>query len=165
MKEFKLRNMTEKEWKEFQQKGPRIFPNGDWKQKEIYDDNIYLRSEKIFINMTDHPVTDLITGQTFFPSGGTAKADVSSVTIKTINDIPIRKSIITAVYGLPEYDENSKYVYIVGPLVLTGLTDLGIKRKDVVGTGPVRKYKDGNQKGQIKGCDGFRINYDLEEEK
>lgn len=99
-----------------------------------------------YINLTNHSITETITGTTIEPSGQTARVDNPSAHLRNCGSIPVYGNNPTAkVIGLPEPQPDT--IYIVSNLVLNHIKN----RADVVATGaPVK------QRGQIIGCKGFR---------
>jgi len=110
-----------------------------------------------FVNLTDHDINEMITGTTIpeVKRGIRARADVQTYTLMEANGIPIRKSIVNNVTGLPEPKENT--IYIVSSMCLSALQEAGIKRTDVVSPGKVTYFTPEEGKDfKIKGCEGFR---------
>ena len=99
------------------------------------------------VNLTSHTITELTSGQSFPASGRVARADTRSVKVLTINGIPVYKTELLGIEGLPAPVEGT--IYIVSALTLKKVPD---DRTDVVATGNPQR----NEHDKIIGCKGFR---------
>lgn len=99
------------------------------------------------VNLTSHTITELTTGISYPTSGVVARADTKSVKVQTINGIPVYKTELLDIVGLPEPVEGT--IYVVSALTLKIVPD---DRTDVVATGNPQR----NEFDKIIGCKGFR---------
>ena len=99
-----------------------------------------------FINLTTHPITEVISGKVFEPSGSIARAKQSTIKSHEHNGCPIYKTKFEGIDGLPEPREG--VVYIVSALAMNAIPT----RPDVVSPGNLQR--DSN--GKPIGCVGFR---------
>ena len=100
-----------------------------------------------FINLTPHTINEIVSDQSFPPSGTVARVSSQSVLVKTINDIPIYKTTFGEITGLPSEDVD--ILYIVSGMVL----DANKHRVDLLAPGEL--VRDGA--GNPIGCKGFRF--------
>ena len=109
----------------------------------------------MFINLTNHPITELTTGRTIKASGSVARIANETIVQEHIDGIPIITSKCTAVLGIPE--PQTGVVYIVSSLVADSLARYPeyASRKDIVSPGKVKRANNNNI-GEIVGCEMFR---------
>lgn len=104
------------------------------------------------INLTEHTITDLLTGNTYNPSGMLFRTTTISKPQTGYGDLPVNL-YEPALYGgtkLPPELPNT--VYIVSNMALNAIPK---HRKDFIAPGPVTKDK----KTRLPiGCMGFQVN-------
>ena len=98
------------------------------------------------INLTTHPITDLMTGITYPPSGIVARADTNKKLVSKAGQPAIYEYEYCNLDGLP--DPQPDTLYIVSNMALSAVPS---HRTDVIAPGPVETY-DNNPIG----CRGFR---------
>lgn len=98
------------------------------------------------VNLTTHPITDIMTGITYQPSGIVARSDTNKKLIRKIGQLAIYEYEPYNLEGLPEPKPNT--LYIVSNMALNAVPK---DRHDVIAPGPVEKYKN-----KPIGCRGFR---------
>lgn len=98
------------------------------------------------INLTTHPITDLMTGITYPPSGIVARADTNKKLVSKTGQPAIYEYESCNLDGLPEPKPNT--LYIVSNMALNAVPK---DRQDVIAPGPVEKYDN-----KPIGCRGFR---------
>lgn len=101
-----------------------------------------------FINLTPHAIHEVISGQTFPPSGKVARVSSTSVEIGTLLGCPIFNTEYGEVEGLPNSVDGT--VLLVSGLVLEATRQVG--RCDCAAPGELVRDSDGNPVG----CKGFR---------
>ncbi len=117
--------------------------------------SVKIKKESFVVNLTDHDVTEIISGKTYPRENiiRNARAIISSSKVDEINGSPIVRSEVDYVAGLPEKKENT--YFIVSSLTMKGINQLSLDRDDCVSPGPLRRDRE---TGTILGCEGFRIN-------
>ena len=100
-----------------------------------------------FINLTAHDITEVTTGIVIPASGTIARVNTSKTKVATHAGIPMYKTEVGSIEGLPEPETD--VIYIVSGLSLGAVP---AHRTDVVSPGNLQK----NPTGQILGCLGFR---------
>ena len=98
------------------------------------------------INLTNHPITDVMTGITYQPSGIVARADTNKKLVSKAGQPAIYEYEVHNLEGLPEAKPNT--LYIVSSMALNAVPK---DRLDVIAPGPVEKYEN-----KPIGCRGFR---------
>ena len=99
------------------------------------------------VNLTQHSITEVTTGQTFPPSGRVVRVRTASRLVRTHQCCPIYDYNTEEIVGLPEAKENT--LYIVSALALNAVP---AERTDVVAPGAI--HRDENKRPI--GCFGFR---------
>lgn len=100
-----------------------------------------------YINLTAHPINEVLSGMVIPKSGRIARAKQSTYKVAEHAGIPIYASKFTGVDGIPEPQPDT--IYIVSSLVLNATT-----RPDVVSPGNVQR----DEFDKPIGCIGFRQN-------
>ena len=108
-------------------------------------------SDVVVVNLTPHDINIFVEGQiiTFEPSGMIARASSSIEEIGRIGSIPVFKTVLGEITGLPEPKENT--IYLVSRAVAERVPD----RAGIDVFIPTESIRDG--KGNIIGCKGFGI--------
>lgn len=104
-----------------------------------------------FINLTNHDVTEITSGNTYKQSGQVARAHLSSIKDREFDGVPIYSTQVNGISGLPEPKEG--VMYIVSALTMKGVP---ATRVDVVSPGNTQR--DANNANKVVGCIGFRSN-------
>jgi len=99
-----------------------------------------------FTNLTPHAINEVTTGQTFPPSGISARVATTSEEVEVVDGIPFNKTQFGEVAGLP--DPTPNVIYIV-----SGLVKSAVDRSDVVSPSTLVRDEGGN----IIGCRGFNV--------
>ena len=98
------------------------------------------------INLTNHTIHEVTTGTIIPTSGIVARVKTSNEKLTILNGIPVYRTTLSEVEGLPKPEDNT--IYIVSAMVLNKVSK---SRTDVVSPGnPQRKN------GIVSGCMGFR---------
>jgi hypothetical protein len=113
-------------------------------------------AEDILINLTPHPITDVVAGLKIPPSGEVARVETSQEVSKTITVNGKKVTIYRTKYnGEPNLPAPQEGVYyIVSAVVINALAERGIERDDVIA--PHLLVRDSG--GTPRGCGGFRLN-------
>ena len=103
--------------------------------------------EAVFVNLTPHAINEVVSGQSFAPSGDVARVATTMVDAGGIEGIPLFRAEYGEVEGLPtpKYDGT---VYIVSGMVLAVVKD----RTDCVAPGELVR----DDSGKPIGCKGFK---------
>ena len=101
-----------------------------------------------FINLTPHVINEVVSGESFPPSGIIARVSSDSIQTDTIQGIPMFRTSFGETVNLP--DEVEDTLYIVSGMVL----DANKNRYDLVAAGELVR----DLKGNPIGCKGFRFN-------
>ena len=100
------------------------------------------------VNLTNHDINEVTSGNTYPPSGKVARANQTNKTVNYHDGIPIYSTVFEEkVDNLPDPVEGT--LYIVSSLTLNAVPS---HRTDVVSPGNARRDEDNN----IIGCVGFR---------
>lgn len=102
-----------------------------------------------FVNLTNHIIHEATTNTIIYPSGKIARIKTLTHTHAQYAGIPIYKSNLGVIQGLPKPKKDT--VYIVSSLALNTVPK---NRKDVVAPGNVIR----DNKGNPVSCIGFKIN-------
>jgi len=100
------------------------------------------------INLTQHTINETTSGQSFPPSGIVARVKTNNKKLMALNGIPVYRTTLSEVEGLPAKKLNT--IYIVSALALNAISK---DRTDVVAPGNLQR----NENRQPIGCCGFRI--------
>ena len=99
------------------------------------------------VNLTAHTINEVSTGNSYPVSGIVARVKQQTVTAYRHAGIPVYRSKMGEVEGLPATVEGT--IYIVSALALMAVPK---DRTDVVSPGSLQR----NERGQPIGCMGFR---------
>jgi hypothetical protein len=99
------------------------------------------------VNLTQHTINEVVTGQAFEPSGQIARVTVEYTVASSIGDIPLYTATYGDIEGLP--DPVDGVTYIVSGMVKAAVPERG----DVVSPGNLVR----DENGKPIGCDGFKI--------
>lgn len=111
-----------------------------------------------FINLTSHPITDVVAGLVVPPTGQMARVTTTQKLVQHVKPpnsdkpVAIYRTDYGEIVGLPEPKEGC--VYIVSAPIINALKEQGIERNDVVA--PYNTIRDSS--GIPRGCSGFRFN-------
>ena len=125
------------------------------KQTTVYDytdKEIETGFHKQIINLTQHPIKDLMSGKTYEPSGTIARVHYEAKQIDDVDGAPIFEMVYGKIYNLPEPKKG--VYYLVSSVVLNALAAHGSDRRDCIA--PYRTVRGKN--GEALACRGFRIN-------
>jgi len=100
------------------------------------------------INLTPRTINELITNQSFPPSGIIARLDSSTAQVNEINKIPLYEKLWGTIKNLPDSVEGT--VYVVPGVMLDAGVSQG--RTDLVAPGELVRNN-----GKIIGCKGFSV--------
>ena len=99
------------------------------------------------INLTQHTITDLMTGKTYEPSGIEARANTKKTLLNEVNGVKIFAYEQVDIESLP--DPKLDTIYIVSNMALNAVPE---HRTDVVAPGPAKR----STRGSVIGCRGFQ---------
>ena len=100
-----------------------------------------------YINLTQHTITDVMTGKTYEPSGIEARASTKATLLNEIDGTKIYAYKQVDIESLPEPKPNT--MYIVSNMALNAVPE---HRIDVVAPGPAKR----SVRGSVIGCRGFQ---------
>ena len=104
------------------------------------------------INLTEHTITDLLTGTVYEPSGKLFRTTTISKPQSGYGDIPVNMYEPALYSGTKLPQELPDTIYIVSNMALNAIPK---NRKDFIAPGPVTK----NKKTRVPiGCMGFQVN-------
>ena len=104
------------------------------------------------VNLTEHTITDLLTGTVYKPSGKLFRTTTISKPQSGYGDIPVNLYEPVLYSGTKLPPELPDTIYIVSNMALNAIPK---HRKDFIAPGPVTKDK---KTRQPIGCIGFQIN-------
>ena len=104
------------------------------------------------INLTEHTITDLLTGNTYMPSGRVFRANTIEVPQIGYGDLSVSIYEPTLYTGTKLPPELPNTLYVVSNMALSAIPK---HRKDFVAPGPVIKNKITHKP---IGCRGFQVN-------
>ena len=103
-----------------------------------------------FVNLTDKPITEVVTGKQFQPSGAIVTLQTVTTAKRKLDGIPVFTTDSGVLHGLP--DPVTDTIYIIPSMCMEYVPN---DRDDVVSPGSLQR----DRSGTIIGCKGFRRNY------